>query len=56
MLADATVSGSRIKVITENGIVYMLGLVSRAEAAQATNLVQSVSGVQKIVRLFQHTN
>jgi osmotically-inducible protein OsmY len=56
MLADATVPGSRIKVITENGIVYMLGLVSRAEAAQATNLVQSVSGVQKIVRLFQYTN
>ncbi|WP_339459356.1 BON domain-containing protein [Pseudomonas sp. EA_105y_Pfl2_R69] len=56
MLADATVPGSRIKVITENGIVYMLGLVTRAEAAQATNLVQSVSGVQKIVRLFQYTN
>jgi osmotically-inducible protein OsmY len=56
MLADAAVPGSRIKVITENGIVYMLGLVTRAEAAQATNLVQSVSGVQKIVRLFQYTN
>jgi len=56
MLADSTVPGTRIKVITENGIVYMLGLVSQAEATQATNLVQSVSGVQKVVKLFQYTN
>lgn len=56
MLADSTVPGSRIKVITENGIVYLLGLVSRAEANHATNLVQSVSGVQKVVKLFQYTN
>lgn len=56
MLADSSVPGSRIKVVTENGIVYLLGLVSRAEANSATALVQSVSGVQKIVKLFQYTN
>jgi osmotically-inducible protein OsmY len=56
MLADSSVPGSRIKVITENGVVFMLGLVSRAEATHATNLVQSVSGVQKVVKLFQYTN
>lgn len=56
MVADASVPGSRIKVITENGIVYLLGIVSRQEANQATRLVQGVSGVQKIVRLFQYTD
>jgi len=56
MLADSAVPGTRIKVITENGIVYMLGLVSQAEARHATNLVQSVSGVQKVVKLFEYTN
>ena len=56
MLADSNVPGSRIKVITENGVVFMLGLVSQAEATHATNLVQSVSGVQKVVKLFQYTN
>lgn len=54
MLADKSIPGSRIKIITENGIVYMLGLVTRQEAAQATNLVQGVSGVQKIVKLFEY--
>ncbi|OLS59349.1 BON domain-containing protein [Pseudomonas putida] len=54
MLADSSIPGSRIKVITENGIVYMLGLLTQAEANRATNLVQGVSGVQKIVRLFEY--
>ena len=54
MLADATVPGSRIKVITENGIVYLLGLVTQQEANAATGVVQSVSGVQKIVKLFEY--
>lgn len=56
MLADSGVPGSRIKVITENGIVYLLGLVTQQEGAQATNVVQSVSGVQKIVKLFEYIN
>ncbi|MVW74773.1 BON domain-containing protein [Pseudomonas xionganensis] len=56
MLADSNVPSTRIKVVTENGIVYLLGLITRAEANNATALVQSVSGVQKIVRLFQYTN
>ncbi|MFB4393865.1 MULTISPECIES: BON domain-containing protein [unclassified Pseudomonas] len=54
MLGDANVPGSRIKVITENGIVYLLGLVTQREANAATAVVQSVSGVQKIVKLFEY--
>jgi len=54
MLTDSSIPGSRIKVITENGIVYMLGLLTQAEANRATNLVQGVSGVQKIVKLFEY--
>lgn len=54
MLGDANVPGSRIKVITENGIVYLLGLVTHGEANAATSVVQSVSGVQKIVKLFEY--
>lgn len=56
MLADNTIPGSRIKVVTENGIVYLLGLITRQEANRAANLVQSVSGVQKVVKLFQYTD
>ncbi|MCP8463721.1 BON domain-containing protein [Pseudomonas sp. ZM23] len=54
MIADANVPSTRIKVLTENGIVYMLGLVTRHEGDLATQVVQSVDGVQKIVRLFEY--
>ena len=56
MLTDSTIPGSRIKIVTENGIVYMLGLVTRQEANLTTNLVQGVDGVQKIVKLFEYIN
>lgn len=54
MLADANVPSTRVKVLTENGIVYMLGLVTRREGDLATQVVQGVDGVQKIVRLFEY--
>ncbi len=56
MLADSTVPSTKVKVITENGIVYLMGLVTRAEGANATNVVAGVSGVQKVIKLFQYTN
>ncbi|WP_071873068.1 BON domain-containing protein [Atopomonas hussainii] len=56
MLADNSIPGRRIKVITENGVVYLMGLVTRQEASLATNLVQGVAGVQRIVRVFEYIN
>jgi len=54
MLTDNAIPGSRIKVVTDNGIVYLMGLLTQQEATRATNLVQGVSGVQKIVKLFEY--
>ena len=56
MLATSDVPSSKIKVITENGIVYLMGVVTRNEANSATRVVQGVSGVQKVIRLFEYTN
>lgn len=54
MLFDSEVPSSRVKVVTENGIVYLMGLLTRQEADQATRVAQGVSGVQKIVRVFEY--
>ncbi len=54
LLADSTIPGRRIKVTTEAGIVYLLGLVRRAEADRAVQAVQQVGGVQRIVKLFEY--
>ena len=54
MLSYNDVPASKVKVVTENGVVYLLGIISRAEAQRATSVVQEVNGVQKIVRLFEY--
>jgi len=43
-----------VKVVTENGTVFLMGLVNQAEAAAATEQARQVSGVQRIVKLFEY--
>ena len=42
-----------IKVVTERGIVYLMGIVTEAEATRAAEVARVVGGVQKVVRVFQ---
>lgn len=42
-----------IKVVTERGTVYLMGIVTEREAARAAELARSVGGVTKVVRVFQ---
>jgi osmotically-inducible protein OsmY len=42
-----------IKVVTERGIVYLMGRVTEREATRAADLARTVSGVQKVVRVFE---
>lgn len=42
-----------IKVVTERGIVYLLGRVTSREANLATEIARGVSGVQKVVKVFE---
>ena len=41
------------KVLTERGTVYLMGRVTEREAKRAANLARSISGVQKVVRVFE---
>jgi osmotically-inducible protein OsmY len=54
MLASSDIEGTRVKVVTENGVVYLMGLLSRAEAERVAEHSRSVSGVQKVVQLFEY--
>ena len=49
-----TFSAVHVKVVTENGVVYLLGLVKKQEAADATEIARTTSGVTKVVRLFEY--
>lgn len=45
---------TRVKVVTERGVVYLMGLVTPAEAEAAASVVRQVAGVQKVVKLFEY--
>jgi osmotically-inducible protein OsmY len=50
---DVDLAG-RTKVITENGVVYLMGLVTREEADASTNVARQTSGVQRVVRIYEY--
>lgn len=53
LLRHPDVRGSKIKVVTENGTVFLLGIVAEQEARSAVNTVRTIRGVKKVVRLFE---
>lgn len=54
MLSNQELSGLAVKVVTEKGVVYLMGLVSKREAEVATDIARQTGGVQKVVKLFQY--
>lgn len=55
MFGKKGLNPSRIKVITEDGIVYLMGLTTEEEEIKATEIARSTSGVQKVVQIFDRT-
>lgn len=50
---DSKTAFNSVKVVTERGVVYLMGLVTEAEANRAVELARVVGGVVKVVRVFQ---
>jgi osmotically-inducible protein OsmY len=47
-------SANHVKVVTEAGTVYLLGLVTRQEADDAVEIARTTGGVAKVVKLFEY--
>ncbi len=56
MIATKGLNSGQVKVITENGSVYLLGIVTHEQAQLAVNVARHVNGVQRVVKLFEYTN
>jgi osmotically-inducible protein OsmY len=44
---------NHVKVVTENGVVYLMGLVTQRESAAAVEIARTTGGVLKVVRVFE---
>jgi osmotically-inducible protein OsmY len=43
-----------VKVVTENGVVYLMGIVRREEGDAAAEIARTTSGVQRVVKVFEY--
>lgn len=55
-VADDRFDSNQVKVVVENGTVFLMGLVYRHEADAAAETASGVKGVQKVVKLFEYLN
>lgn len=45
---------NHVKVVTENSVVYLMGLVTQAEGDAAVEIARSTSGVHRVVKVFEY--
>lgn len=49
-------AANHVKVVTEAGVVFLLGIVTQTEANDAVEIARTTGGVQKVVRVFEIVN
>lgn len=54
LLNSDKVSPSHVKVVTEAAVVYLMGLVTRAEGEAAAEIAATTSGATRVVKLFEY--
>ena len=56
MMATQDFPASRVHVITEAGVVYLMGLISENQSDWAVDIVRQIDGVKKIVKIIEYTD
>lgn len=56
LTTDDAIDPFFIKVVTEHGVVYLMGMVSHTEADKVVSIVSSSAGVQRVVKIFEYTD
>ena len=54
MVNNGKFSPNHVKVITEAGVVYLMGLVTPAEGDAAVEIARTTSGVNRVVKVFEY--
>ncbi|SFU39683.1 division/outer membrane stress-associated lipid-binding lipoprotein [Xenorhabdus koppenhoeferi] len=56
ILASDAVKSSSIKVVTENGEIFLFGIVTREEGAAAAKIASETSGIRRVTTAFTYLN
>lgn len=53
LIENSETKGLAVKIVTESGVVYLMGIASRKEADRVSQVASRVRGVQKVVAVFE---
>ena len=54
LFQDEELNAAQVKVVTERGVVYLMGLLRQDEADRATEIARRVAGVQRVVKVMEY--
>ncbi|RIW18032.1 BON domain-containing protein [Vibrio harveyi] len=54
LLTDSELNGIKVKVITEDSDVFLLGYVTPQQSDRATEIARNISGVKQVIKGFQY--
>lgn len=54
MVSENRFPANYVKVVTEGSVVYLMGLVTHKEADDAVEIARGISGVEKVVKVFEY--
>lgn len=54
LMAERGLNSTQIKIVTEDGVVYMMGIVTHSQGDIATEKTKETEGVSKVVKLFEY--
>ena len=54
LFGNEELDSSNIKVVTENGEVFLMGLITKAQAAIAVDIARNVGGVNRVFKIFEY--
>ena len=54
ILANDDIPSNQVKVTVENGVVYLMGILTESEGDRAANVARNVVGVKKVIKVFEY--
>ncbi|MFT3742229.1 MAG: BON domain-containing protein [Gammaproteobacteria bacterium] len=54
ILAERGINSNQVKVVTENGVVYLMGVMTHGQADTVADVASHVSGVTQVVKIFEY--
>lgn len=55
-VAEKNFASNTVKIVTEAGVAYLMGIVNEREAELATEIARTTDGVDKVVKVFEYQN